>query len=125
MGISGPARSGQSGGLRRSDNSLLRMKLRDAEVIFMLGADDDEESVENADAEIVLADGSRWSVTFLTLDEIGRIMARWAHSGECQSGAYFHVPDLVISRKPGIANMVAAVEDLIDHGVEGTLNRLQ
>jgi hypothetical protein len=107
------------------DNSLLRLKLRDAKVIFMLGADDDKESVENVDAEIVLADGSRWSVTFLTLDEIGRIMARWAHSGECKSGAYFRVPDLVISKKPGIANMMAAVEDLIDHGVEGTLNRLQ
>jgi hypothetical protein len=107
------------------DNSLLRLKLRDAEVIFMLGADNDKESVENVDAEIVLADGSRWSVTFLTLDEIGRIMARWAHSGECKSGAYFRVPDLVISRRPGIANMMAAVEDLIDHGVEGTLNCLQ
>jgi len=106
------------------NNSLLRLKLRDAEVIVMLGADDDKESVENVGAEIVLADGSHWSVTFLTLDEIGRIMA-WAHSGECKSGAYFRVPDLVISRKPGIANMMAAVEDLIDHGVEGTLNRLQ
>jgi hypothetical protein len=108
-----------------SDNSLLRVKLRDAEVVFMMGSDDDKESVENVDAEIVLADGSRWSVTFLTLDEIGRIMGRWADSGECKSGAYFRVPDLVISRKPGIANMMEAVEDLIDHGVEGTLNRLQ
>jgi hypothetical protein len=107
------------------DNSLLRLRLQDAEVIFMLGADDDKESVENVDAEIVLEDGSRWSVTFLTLDEIGRIMARWAHSGEHKSGAYFRIPDLVISRKPGIANMMAAVADLIDHGVEGTLNRLQ
>jgi hypothetical protein len=107
------------------DSSLLRLSIRDAEVIFMLGADDDKESVENVDAEIVLADGSRWSVTFLTLDEIGRIMGRWAHSREFKSGAYFRVPDLVISRKPGIANMMAAVEDLIDHGVEGTLNRLQ
>jgi hypothetical protein len=108
-----------------SDNSLLRVKLRDAEVVFMMGADDDKESVENVDAEIVLADGSRWSVTFLTLDEIGRIMARWAYSGEYKSGAYFRVPDLVISSKPGIANMMEAVEDLIDHGVEGKLNRLQ
>jgi hypothetical protein len=107
------------------EKSLLRLKLRDAEVIFMLGAGDDKESVENVDAEIVLANGSRWSVTFLTLDEIGRIMTRWAHSGEYKSGAYFRVPDLVISRRPGIANMLAAVEDLIDHGVEGTLNRLQ
>jgi hypothetical protein len=107
------------------DNLLLRVKLRDAEVVFMMGADDDKESVENVDAEIVLADGSRWSVTFLTLDEIGRIMARWAHSGEYKSGAYFRVPDLVISSKPGIANMMEAAEDLIDHGVEGKLNRLQ
>jgi len=49
----------------------------------MLGADNDKESVENVDAEIVLADGSRWSVTFLTLGEIdGHLHIRLA--GDCR-----------------------------------------
>ena len=29
--------------------------------LFMLGADDDLETVENVDAELTLPDGSRWS----------------------------------------------------------------
>jgi hypothetical protein len=104
---------------------LLRFNVRDAEVIFMLGGEDEEATVESADAEIVLSDGSRWSVTFATLDEIRNIMERWRQSGECRSGAYFRVPDLVISSRPGVANMLVAVEDLIDQGLDGQLPRLE
>jgi hypothetical protein len=104
---------------------LLHFKLRDAEVTFILGAEDDEKTVDDADAEIVLADNSRWSVSFLTLDAIRKIMDRWAQSGECKSGAYFRVPDLVISSEPGIANMLIALEDLIDRGLDGRLPRLE
>jgi hypothetical protein len=107
------------------DEPLLRFKLRDAEVIFMLGAEDDEATVDIADAIIVLADGSRWSITFLTLDAIARIMERWRQSGECKSGAYFRVPDLVISSEPGLENMMLAVEDLIEQGLDGELPRLE
>jgi len=103
---------------------LLHFNVGDAEVTFMIGAEDDEATVDCADAEIVLADRSRWSATFLTLDAISRIMARWNESGECKSGAYFRVPDLVISSKPGLANMLVAVEDLIDQGLDGELPRL-
>jgi hypothetical protein len=104
---------------------LLRFDVRDAEVIFMLGGEDEEATVEFADAEIVLADGSRWSVTFATLNEIRNIMQRWAQSGEYKSGAYFRIPDLVISSKPGLANMLLAVEDLIEQGLDGELPRLE
>jgi hypothetical protein len=104
---------------------LIRFKIRDAEVTFILGGEDDEATVEFADAEIALSDGSRWSVTFATLDEIRNIMERWAQSGEYKSGAYFRIPDLVISSKPGLANMLVAVEDLIDQGLDGELPRLE
>jgi hypothetical protein len=105
--------------------ALLHFNVRDAEVFFMLGDEDEESTVEFADAEIVLSDGSRWSVTFATLDEIRNIMERWAQSGEYKSGAYFRVPDLVISSTPGLANMLVAVEDLIDQGLDGELPRLE
>jgi hypothetical protein len=108
-----------------TNESLIRRTVRDAEVIFMIGAEDDEETADNADAIIVLADRSRWSVTFLTLDAIAAIMTRHAESGESRSGAYLRVPDLVIPAKPGLASMMLAVADLIDQGLDGLLPRLE
>jgi hypothetical protein len=104
---------------------LIRCKIRDAEVIFILGGDDDEATVDDCDAIIVLADGSRWSVSFLTLDAIARIMVRCSESGDYRSGAYFRIPDPVISSKPGLANMLVAVEDLINRRLDGLLPRLE
>lgn len=88
-------------------------------------ADEDQTTVDNIDAEIVLADGSRWSVTFLTLDAIARVLDRWKASGEYKSGAYLRIPDLVITSRPGIASMMVAAEDLIEHGLDGVLPRLE
>ena len=53
---------------------------------FMLGAEDDPASVENVDAVVTLDDGTRWSATFLTLNEIARIMDGWTASGEGLGG---------------------------------------
>lgn len=77
---------------------------------------DAPEAVENADGWVTLSDGTRWSVTFLTYAELGRILGRWAESGECLGGRYFTCPDLVLTRTPGVATMFAAVKDLVANG---------
>lgn len=82
----------------------------------MLGAEDDPASAENADAEITMPDGTRWSATLLTLGEIGRIMERWRTSGGCHEGAYFRCPDLVVIRDPGISAMVEALDAALAGG---------
>ena len=84
--------------------------------LFMLGADDRVETVENVDAEVTLPDGSRWSATLMTLLEIERIMMHWAESGENRSGAYFQCSDLVIVRTAGIPGMIQALEAVIENG---------
>ncbi|WP_030022155.1 hypothetical protein [Streptomyces monomycini] len=95
------------------------------DVTFILGADDDSDTVENIDAEVVLADGTRWSATFLTLHEISRIMDRWSTTGESLHGAYFQCPDLVITRKGGIDAMVDVLREMIETGgPEGKLGKL-
>lgn len=87
--------------------------------VFMLGADDEPESVENVDVEVILADKSRWSATFLTLAEIGRIMARWRITGECAGGAYLQIPDLIVVRDPGVPEMVEVLDHLLVEGEPG------
>lgn len=91
----------------------------------MLGEDDRAETVENVDAEIKLPDGTRWSVTFMTLREISRIMDRWSETGENQGGRYFQCPDLVIVREAGVSAMVGALEGILAMGgPDGILRRL-
>jgi hypothetical protein len=90
--------------------------------VFMLGAEDDPGTVENVDAEVTLTDGTRWSATFISINEIQGIMDRWLISGECASGGYFQCPDLVIIREPGIGAMVRVIEQVLaEDGPRGLL----
>lgn len=77
---------------------------------------DKPELVENADAWLTLADQTRWSITFLTYSELGRIMDRWASSGEGLGGRYFTCPDLVILRRPGVREMWDVIKELVASG---------
>ncbi|WP_449060997.1 hypothetical protein [Planomonospora algeriensis] len=93
--------------------------------LFMLGAEDDKETVENVDAELILPDGTRWSATFMTLRAIEKVMNRWQETGECSSGAYFQCPDLVIIPVGGLAAMLNSFKGIIDSGgPEGVLQFL-
>lgn len=101
------------------------MRTPQFEILFMLGAEDNAETVENVDAEITLPDGTRWSATFMTLHEISRIMDRWSKTGENLGGKYFQCSDLVITREAGLPAMVGAVQGILDSGgPQGILDRL-
>ncbi|QFG21111.1 hypothetical protein [Actinomadura sp. WMMB 499] len=71
---------------------------------------------QEADATIILPDGSRYYGTFMTPDAITAVMQRWQSTGECLSGSYFWCTDLIIIHRPGIPAIVEAVRDLIDSG---------
>ncbi|MFD7658040.1 hypothetical protein ACFV4N_29055 [Actinosynnema sp. NPDC059797] len=108
-----------------ANNPIHRVDGRQFSAIFMLGAEDDRETVENVDAELILPDGTRWSVTFMTLRAIEQVMSRWKETGEYFSGAYFHCPDLVIIPKGGLTVMLDSFEKIIDSGrPEGVLQFL-
>lgn len=81
--------------------------------VFILGAEDDADFVENIDVEVLLSNGTRWSATFMTVREIERIMDRWRSSGENSRGTYFHVSDLVVVRNAGIPAMVQVLESAL------------
>lgn len=79
-------------------------------VTFKLGPDDDLETVDHVSAVLTLADGTRWSATFMTLDAIARVLAERRVTGERLAGRYFQGPDLVIVHAPGIDMMVEVVQ---------------
>lgn len=96
--------------------AMVRVQLNGAEALFMLGAEDDPRTVENADVEVVLSDGSRWSATFLSVAEIGRILDRWQLTGEYLYGAYLRVPDLIVVRQGGLEQMAAVLNSILATG---------
>lgn len=97
-----------------------------AEVIFLLGAEDDAGTVDNVDVVVTLADGSRWSATLLTLDAIQRLMDRWRETGENLAGDFFQCHDLVILRRPGTAAATDVLRRLVESGeIRNTLVRLE
>jgi hypothetical protein len=84
-----------------------------AEAAFLLGAEDDPDTVEDIDVTVTLTDGSRWSASLMSLSQIARIMARWRVSGECLGGSYFQCQDLVIVEHAGIPAMTRLLNGLI------------
>ncbi|WP_280406974.1 hypothetical protein [Nocardia carnea] len=82
---------------------------------FLLGAEDDPETVDNVDVIVTLDDGSRCSATVLTLERIEAIMQQWRASGEYSSGAYFTCPDLVLVRQARIPAILEVLEYMVAH----------
>lgn len=72
--------------------------------------------VVNVDVELIEASGARWAATVLTLAEIGRLMRSYRDTGECLSGRYFRVPDLLILDTPTFESLTEVVEDLLRTG---------
>ncbi|MEU8209747.1 hypothetical protein AB0B85_11165 [Micromonospora sp. NPDC049044] len=87
-----------------------------AVVQFMLGGGEDPGTVDNVDAHLHLADGSHRYATFFTLDAVREILRRHANTGETGGGRYFWCSDQVIVPEPGVAAMVAAVDEMIRSG---------
>ncbi|MFH8725394.1 hypothetical protein [Streptomyces termitum] len=104
---------------------LYRVENQQFSALFMLGAEDDKETVENVDAELTLPNGTRWSATFMTLRAIAQVMDQWKETGECSGGAYFQCPDLVIIPEGGLPAMLDSFKGIIDSGgPEGVLHFL-
>ncbi|WP_282686598.1 MULTISPECIES: hypothetical protein [unclassified Streptomyces] len=93
--------------------------------LFLLGADDIPETVEDADAQLLLPDGTRWSASFMTLGAIETVMNRWEETGEYGGGAFFACSDLVIIPEGGVAAMVDAFRVILAEGPQYTLEKLE
>ncbi|MFB9323939.1 hypothetical protein [Cryptosporangium minutisporangium] len=77
---------------------------------------DTPDAVANADVFVDLPDGSSWSLTMFTIDEVCRLLTVWRETGEAANGSYFWASDQVIVPKPGVKAMVAAIRELVSSG---------
>lgn len=92
---------------------------------FLPNAGQDLDAVCNVDVEVRLTDGSRWSATVFTVDEVRRLMEKWAQTGEETGGRYFWCSDGLIVREPGVDSMTQAISRVLDEGdFEQILQRL-
>ena len=101
---------------RRWDGPWYRVRGDGFEASFLPNAGEDLDLVCNVDAFVRLADGSRWSATIFTLAEVGRLMDRWASTGEALNGGYFWCSDGLIVREAGVPAMVAVIAGLLESG---------
>lgn len=84
---------------------------------FLLDQDTDTvDTLANVDAFVDLPDGSTWALTIFTLDEVGRLLARWKETGEAANGSYFWAVDQLIVPEPGVPAMTAAIRELVSSG---------
>ncbi|WP_065489628.1 hypothetical protein [Streptomyces sp. PTY087I2] len=102
---------------RVRDGPWYRVRTDRFEASFVLGADEVLEDVCNIDVEVRMsADGSRWTATVFTLDEVQRLMEKGSRTGEDLGGRYFWCYDGLIVRDPGIDNIIEVLIGLLDEG---------
>lgn len=73
-------------------------------------------AVANVDVVVDLPDGSSWSLTIFTVEEVRRLLAVWSEAGDVAHGSYFWASDQVIVPQPGITVMTAAIRELVRSG---------
>ena len=84
---------------------------------FLLPPDTDTvDTVANVDTFVDLPDGSTWALTIFTVDEVGRLLARWKETGEVANGSYFWAADQLIVPEPGVSAVAAAIRELVRSG---------
>jgi hypothetical protein len=72
---------------------------------------------DNVDIEVRLLDGTRWSATVFTVDNLRSLMAKWRSTGEC-SGRYVSAADMIVVERLSDSGLRELVDELV---AEGTL----
>lgn len=76
----------------------------------------DDEADANLDIEVRLADGSRWSATVFTVENLRSLMATWRATGE-HSGRYVWAPDMLVVDRLSDTGLRELIDELVAEGV--------
>ena len=71
---------------------------------------------DNVDVVVHFEDGSRYTATFFTPENVQLIRARYRESGECADGLYFWASHMILIEHLTWENVARAVADLIESG---------
>jgi hypothetical protein len=70
-------------------------------------------TMANVDPFVDLPDGSTYSLTIFTVDEVRRVLAPWKTTSEIANGSYLWAPDQLVVPRPGVPAMTAAIRELV------------
>ena len=68
---------------------------------------------DNSDVIVTLGDGTRWVATFVTYQNVLSLAAKNRQTGECMSGRYLAVTDMILIEELTRPLVEAVVADLI------------
>ena len=71
---------------------------------------------DNVDVEVKFSNGSRWTATFFTIENIRSIFEKNKETGECSSGLYLWASDMVIVENMTRGVIEETVQDLLREG---------
>ena len=71
---------------------------------------------DNVDVEVRLSDGSRWSASFFTLDNVNALFAKNRVTGECASGLYLWAADMILVERLDERVIRDTIDDLVETG---------
>ena len=71
---------------------------------------------DNMDVEIVLPTGERYAATFVTVENISSLFKKNRVTGECASGSYLWVADMIIVQRLEHEVIWVTIRDLMEQG---------
>lgn len=84
--------------------------------LVVLATDDWNPVDDNVDVEVAFLDGSRYTATFFTIENIRSLFAKNKNTGECAGGTYLWATEMILVEKLDIETMRATVHGLIRDG---------
>jgi len=73
-------------------------------------------SDDSVDVVVHFGDGSRYSATFFTVENIRSLLKSYRASGECASGKYLWAANMIVIESLDLSTIEVAVADLIRTG---------
>ncbi|AUI88099.1 hypothetical protein BS333_17175 [Vibrio azureus] len=74
------------------------------------------ETNDNIDVEIHLKDGSVYSATLFSMENITEIMESYQNTGECLNGAFFWASDMIIIQNFKLETINNIIKELVESG---------
>lgn len=84
--------------------------------LIVLSINDRDPVDDNVDVEVKFADGSRFTATFFTLENVRSLFSKNKITGECSKGTYLWATEMILVESLDRETMLETVRGLIRDG---------
>jgi hypothetical protein len=84
----------------------------DYDLVIMAGDQPLDRMNDNVDVEVRLSDGSRWSSTFFTINNVKALFAKNRATDECANGLYLWASDMILVERLDESVIRMTIDDL-------------